>query len=307
MTNSIIFTVSIMLGYMLIGFALSKCKMVTVSHAKSMSAILIYILGPAMIIRSFLNLTYTRDNLIKIGKYFLISLLAQIVFFAILYLFLHSKYEDSRYRIMSIGGVLGNVGFLGMPVVASLFPDNPIVLVYSSINVMSMNLIVFTIGTYMITNDKKYISIKSTIANPTTIAILIALPLFIGRIHFPAEIENSIALLGKMVTPMCMLILGMRLSQAKLREVFTRPFVYITCLLKLVIYPLVVLILVSWMPWIDATAKATAIVLAMMPSGAIIESLAELYECEQELSANVVLLTTILSVITIPLMTYILI
>lgn len=107
---------------------------------------------------------------------------------------------------MSIGGVLGNVGFLGMPVLASVFPGNPIVLVYSSINVMSMNLIVFTLGTYMITNDKKYISIKGMILNPTTIAILIALPIFISGIHFPGEIENAIALLGKMVTPVCMLI-----------------------------------------------------------------------------------------------------
>ena len=128
MINSIIFTVSIMLVYMMIGFALSKSKMVVVSHAKSMSAILIYILGPAMIINSFLGLTYSKENIIRIGIYFLISLMAQIVFFVMLYLVLHRKYDDSKYRIMSIGGVLGNVGFLGMPVVASVFPNDPIVL-----------------------------------------------------------------------------------------------------------------------------------------------------------------------------------
>lgn len=307
MINSIIFTVSIMLVYMMIGFALSKSKMVVVSHAKSMSAILIYILGPAMIINSFLGLTYSKENIIRIGIYFLISLMAQIVFFVMLYLVLHRKYDDSKYRIMSIGGVLGNVGFLGMPVVASVFPNDPIVLVYSSINVMSMNLIVFTIGTYMITNDKKYVSVRNAIINPTTIAIFIALPIFISGIHFPEEIENGIALLGKMVTPMCMLILGIRLSEAKMREIFSRFFVYVTCALKLIVYPLVVFLLVRWIPGIEDAAKTTVVVLAMMPAGAIIESLAELYECQQEFSANVVLLTTILSVITIPLMTYLLV
>lgn len=307
MIRSIIFTVLIMLGYMMIGFVLSKSKKVTVSHAKSLSAILLFVLGPSMIINSFLGLTYSKENLIRIGVFFLISLLVQIIFFGILYMVLHRRYTDSRYRIMSIGGVLGNVGFLGMPVIASVFPNNPIVLVYSSINVMSMNLIVFTIGTYMITNDKKYISVRGAVLNPTTLSILVALPIFVSGIHFPGEIENAIALLAKMVTPVCMLILGMRLSEVKLKAIFSRPFVYATCLLKLVVFPVVVLLLVKWLPGIDSVCKTTVVVLAMMPAGAVIESLAELYECEQEFSANVVLLTTILSVITIPVMTYLLV
>lgn len=307
MINSIFSTVAIMLVYMMIGFALCKSKKATVSHAKSLSAILIYVLGPMMIINSFLGLTYSKENMLRIGVYFLVSLLVQVFFFGILYIVLHKKYEDSKYRIMSIGAVLGNVGFLGMPVIASVFPNEPIVLVYSSINVMSMNLIVFTIGTYMITNDRKYIAIKSAIANPTTIAILISLPLFIGKIHFPGEIENAIALLAKMVTPMCMLILGMRLSEAKLKVIFTRPFVYATCLLKLVVFPVVAFLLVKWLPGIDDICKTTVVVLAMMPAGAIIQSLSELYECEQEFAANVVLLTTILSVVTIPVMAFLLV
>lgn len=307
MINSIIFTVGIMLAYMMLGFLLSKCGKVVVSHAKSLSAILLFVLGPAMIINSFLGLTYTRENLIRIGVFFLISLFVQVVFFCILYLVLHRRYEDSRYRILSVGSVLGNVGFLGMPVIASVFPDEPIVLVYSSVNVMTMNLIVFTIGTYMITNDKKYMSLRSAILNPTTLSILVALPLFIFGIHFPAEIESAIALLGKMVTPVCMMILGMRLSEAALKAIFTRPIVYATCLLKLVVFPVVAFLLVRWLPGLDAIAKTAIVVLAMMPSGAVIESLAELYECEQEFSANVVLLTTMISIVTIPIMVFLLV
>lgn len=307
MVYSIFTTVLIMLVYMMIGFVLCKGKLAIVSHAKSLSAILIYVLGPAMIVNSFLGLTYSKENMIQIGVYFLVSLLVQVLFFTTLYLVLHKKYEDSKYRIMSIGGVLGNVGFLGMPVIASVFPNEPIVLVYSSINVMSMNLIVFTIGTYMITNDKKYISVKNAIVNPTTIAILVALPLFVGRIHFVGEIENAIALLAKMVTPVCMIILGMRLSEAKIKIIFTRPFVYATCFLKLVLFPVAAYLLLRWIPGISDMCKTTVVVLAMMPSGAIIESLAEMYECEQEFAANVVLLTTIMSVVTIPVMAYLLV
>lgn len=307
MIYSIFTTVAIMLVYMMIGFCLCKSGKAVVSHAKSLSAILIYILGPCMIINSFLGLEYSGENIIQIGIYFIVSLLVQVIFFGALYVVFSRKYNDSKYRILTVGAVLGNVGFLGMPVVASVFPGVPIVLVYSSINVMSMNLIVFTIGTFMITNDKKYISVKNAILNPTTIAIIISLPLFIFGIHFPETIESGIGLLGKMVTPICMLILGMRLSEAKLKAIFTRPFVYATCLLKLVVFPIVAFLLVHWIPWINDACKTTVVVLAMTPAGAIIQSLSELYECEQEFAANVVLLTTIISVVTIPLMAFILV
>lgn len=302
MIKLILPTVALMLVYMSIGFTLCKVKKAVVSHAKSLSAILIYVLGPMMIINSFLGLEYSTDNLIKIGTYFIVSLCVQVLFFGILYVIFRKKYNDSKYRILSVGSVLGNVGFIGMPILASVFPDTPIVLVYSSINVMSMNLIVFTIGTYMITNDKRYVTFKNAILNPTTLAIIVAMPLFIFKVDFPEFADDAIGLLGKMVTPFCMFILGMRLSEASFVKIFTRPFVYITCALKLLVFPAFAFLIVHWIPFLDDVLKGAIVVLAMTPSGAIIESLAELHECEQDFAANVVLLTTILSVITIPLM-----
>lgn len=307
MLNLIIGFVFLMLVYMLLGYALCKFGKAEVSHAKSMSGLLIYILGPAMIINSFLNLEYSTENVIKLGKYFIVSLIVQLLFFGILFLIFGKKYEDSKYRILTVGSVLGNVGFLGMPVIGSVFPLYPIVQCYSAINVMSMNLIVFTFGVFMITNDKKYISVKSAILNPTTIAILISAPLFVCGVEFNDSVASAILILAKMVTPVCMIILGMRLSACKLGEVFKRPFAYATCALKLVAFPLFALLLVNWLPFLGNVEKTTVVVLAMMPSGAIIESMAELHECEQEFAANVVLLTTILSVITIPVMTYLLV
>lgn len=300
----ILSNVAVLLVYMLMGFVLCKAKKAAVSHAKSMSGLLLFALSPAMIINSFLQLEYSHENIIKIVKCFVATLLIQILFFGVLYFILHKKYKDAKYRILTLGGVLGNVGFFGMPVVSGLFPDDPIVLCYSSINVMSMNLIVFTIGVFLITNDKKYVSLKSAVLNPTTLSILAALPLFFFNVQLPDIVESSIGVLAKMVTPMCMFILGMRLSAAKLKSLFTRPFVYATCLLKLVLFPIFAYLCVRWIPFFDDTLKATIVVLAAAPSGAVIESLAELHECEQELSANVVLLTTILSIATTPVVTY---
>lgn len=306
MITSIFTNVSLLMVYMMIGFMLCKCRKAEVSHAKSMSSLLVYVLAPAMVINSFLQLEYSEESLRNIIKCFLITLGAQLVFMAIIYAVLHKKYSDSKYRILTVGSVLGNVGFIGMPIISTVFPDEPIVLCYSSINILTMNLIVFTMGVFLITNDKKYISLKSAVLNPTTIAILISLPLFLLNVHLPDIAANTIAVFAKMVTPFCMIILGMRLSSCNLRSLFTRPFVYASAVLKLIVFPLLMFLLVHRLPVIDDVAKSALIILAMCPSGAVIESLAELHECEQELAANVVLLSTILCVITIPLMSFIL-
>lgn len=307
MFNLLFSTVFILLIYMAIGFILVKAGKASLNHVKSITGVLIYVLGPAMILNSFMKLEFSWEAFAKIGIYFFLSLIAQILFFLLIFAFLGRKYSDSKYRILTVGSVLGNVGFLGMHVISSIFPTEPIVLCYSSINVMTMNLIVFTIGTYLITNDKKYISLKSAILNPTTIALLISIPLFMANLKYPSLITQPVELLSKMSTPVCMIILGMRLANSSLKDLFSRGFVYATCLLKLIVFPVLVFFFVKLIPIDDIILKTSLVVLAMTPSGAIIESLAELHDCQQEFAANVVLLTTILCVITIPLMSMLLV
>lgn len=287
---------------MAVGFILVKTGKAKLDHVKTLTGLLVYVLGPAMIINSFLQMEFSWEAFARIGIYFVLSLAVQLIFFLLIFIVLRKKYSDSKYRILSVGSVLGNVGFLGMYILSSLFPTEPIVLCYSSINVMTMNLIVFTIGTYLITNDKKYISLKSAILNPTTLSLIVAIPLFIANLQFPEAILQPVAVLAKMSTPVCMIILGMRLANCSIKALFTRGFVYATCILKLIVFPILAFFLVKFVPLDDNILKTSIVVLAMTPSGAIIESLAELHDCQQDFAANVVLLTTILCVITIPLM-----
>lgn len=292
--------VLIMLFYLAIGYVLTKFDKACDKHARTISSLLLYVCGPAMIISAFDSLTYNTQDLIQMGLFFIATLVLQIVVILIIFLILRKKYDDAKYRILTFGAACGNVGFFGLPLVNGLFPDYPIVSCYSSVYVMSMNLIAFTLGVFLITQDKKYVSIKAAILNPTTLAILVALPLYIFNIHFPSTISSTFSLLGKMTTPLCMIVLGLRLSAMKLKDVFTRPFAYLCCLLKLIVFPLFAYLCVYFIPGLDQTFKVCILALSAAPSGAIILSLAELHQTEQELCANVVLLSTLLCVITIP-------
>ncbi len=308
--------VAISLLFIIPGFILCKFKKATASHLSTLSAILVFVCGPCMVIYSFYKASLGANELgldkLSLGLnmlYFgLVTLFLQIVFTIILYFIFKRKYEDAKYRLLTGASVLGNVGFFGLPLVEALVPNNPYVACYSSVFVMSMNILAFTVGVFCLTKDKQYISLKKAIINPTGIAILIAIPIYIfadklGGNKFSDTFWESVNLLGKMTTPLCMLILGIRLAVTNLKEIFTRYFVYLISVLKMVVFPVFSFLAVAFLPFFDDTFKISVLILSATPCASIILNLAEMHHSEEELAANCVLVSTLLCILTMPLVT----
>ena len=136
----------------------------------------------------------------------------------------------------------------------------------------------------------------------------ISLPLFFLKINSNMLGEFSIifSLLAKMTTPICMIMLGCRLAYANFKNLFNRSFVYIACIVKLIIFPLISYLIIYFIPFFDDVFKASIFVLTACPSAALVASIAELYQIEEENAANVVLFSTVICVITLPLLMLIL-
>ena len=293
--------VSWMLVYIGLGFLLVKAGWGESAHARSISGILIYFCGPAMVINAFQGMVYSAEEARRIGLFFVVTLAIQALAVGLMALALRKRLGEAKYRILSIAAVLGNVGFLGLPLVTRLFPRDPVVACYSMAYILSMNLIVFTLGVYMITRERKYMSLRGAVLNPTTLAILAALPLYFFKVRLPDPVLEPLAALSRLTVPLCMMVLGMRLASMNLRTLFTQPFAYVGSMLKLVLYPLLAYGCVQLVPGLDPVFKASVLALSAVPSGAIILSLAEQHRCEQEISASVLLMSTLLCAVTIPL------
>lgn len=304
MSFSVTFTNVLMtLLYILPGYAMCKAKKASAEHLSTMSAILVYICAPCMVVSSFIGLEYDPGQARDMVLFFLITLALQAIFMMTLFLLLRKKYDDSRYRIVTIGSVLGNVGFFGLPLIRALLPDNPEVLCYSSIYVISMNILVFTMGVYCLTKNTRYLSLRAAILNPSMAGLVIGVPIYLlglGK-QIPQPLTNGLSLLGTMTTPVCMVILGVRLATVSWKALFSRPFVYLACLGKLVIFPLFCYGMVSLLP-VDAALKTSVFILSATPCASIILNMAEMHHSETELSANCVLLSTLLCIVTIPLL-----
>lgn len=295
--------VLITLLYIVPGFLLCKAKKAAADHLSTMSAVLIYICSPCMIVNSFFQLDFSWSELGNMGLFFVITLVLQSVFMLVLYFLFRKKYEDSKYRILTIGAVLGNVGFFGLPIVRAVLPDFPEAVCFSSVYVASMNILVFTVGVFCLTNDRKFMKLRTAVLNPTTIAVLISLPLYYFgvRQYLPELLLNSVSLLGNMTTPLCMVILGIRLATVSLKKLFTRPMIYVICACKLLLFPLFCYAAVVLLP-LDFSVKASVLVLSSVPCASVILNMAEIHKSETELAANCVLLSTLLCFLTIPLL-----
>ncbi len=293
------------LVYIFPGFVLGKMKKTLPEHLPGLSGLLLYVCSPCMHVTAYISIECTRENLIGMGLFFMGSLFFQAAFMGLIFLIFKRRFEDSRFRVMTIGSVLGNVGYFGLPIVRSLFPANPEVAVYSCMNILSMNIIVFTIGVYCLTRKKKYLSLKSAILNPTGFGFAVGFPLFLlgASGWLPPLLQSAVKLVGDMSTPLCMMILGVRLTVVSWKKLFTRPVVWLTCLGKLLVFPLFVFVLTFFFPYlgIDPSFRGSLVILAGAPCAAVILTLAELHKSETELAANSILLSTIFCFATIPL------
>lgn len=293
--------------YILPGYIICRMGKVSPQHQSSLSGVLVYGCSPCLVISSFLALDYSAENLINMGLFFVITLLLQAAFMLALYLVLRRRYADSRFRILTIGSVLGNCGFFGLPLVRALLPGHPEVLCYSCMYVLTMNILVFTAGVYCLTQERRFLSLRSALVNPSMFGFAVGLPLFLlgGKNWMPALLTDGLSLLGSMTTPLCMMILGIRLATVDLAALFKRPFVYLVCLGKLVVFPLFCYAVVRLMP-VPESFRASLLILSAVPCASIIFNMAEIHHSETELSANCVMLSTLLCLFTIPLVTRVL-
>jgi len=292
------------LFYIFPGYALSKMKKASALHLSTLSAVLIYVCGPCLHISAFLSMDFSWEGLKNMGVFFVATFILQAAFMALLYFIFRRRRQDVIYRIFTIASTLGNVGFFGLPVIRALLPENPEVACYSGIYCISMNILVFTMGVFCLTNDKKYMSLRAALLNPTMLGFAVALPLHMltARNFIPPLILNAVQLLGSTSTPLCMIILGIRLAQTPVRQLFSRPLVYGASLSKLLAFPLFCYLAVLPLP-LPLSFKASILILSATPCASIILNLAEMHRCEAEFPANCVLVSTLLCFLTIPALT----
>ncbi len=297
-----IITVGIMLLYSLPGFALVKAKKIKAESISAFAAVLMYVCQSCLVVYSFQQVDYSPKLFKEMLIFFAFGLFVQSLIIITYYLIFRKRYEDVKYRIVTIAGVFGNCAFMGVPLLEKLLPDYPQAVAFSAVYSISMNLLGWTVASAIIANDKNYIKLKNFFLNPSVIALYMALPLFFCGIEIGGtQAGTAVFLLARMTTPLCMLIMGMRLASVPLKPIVTRKLNYLVLFLKQLIMPLLGLIVIFFLP-IDTNMKLTFYIICCCPVASVVLNFSELLGQGQEMAANLVLLGTFSSIVTIPIM-----
>ena len=289
--------------YIIPGFICCKTKIAKAEHLSSLSAILVYVCSPCMVVSSFMETKRSLYNIGQIMLFFVVALAIQAVLTFVLYGLFKKKFQDVKYRMLTVSFGLGNAGFFGIPIIKALLPGHPEVACFACVYIVGMNMLTFTIGAYCLTGDKKRMTLKKAFLNPPFISLIVALIMYAlnAQSVMPTLLADALSLLSKTTTPLCMIILGIRLASVSFKKLFSRLYVYIICACKLLVFPFACLVIVYFLP-LDPIFKAAMFILGGTPCAAVMLNIAEMYDGETELAANCVLLSTLLCVFTIPIL-----
>jgi predicted permease len=299
--------VLVTLFYLVPGVILKKMGKAKEEHLSTLSAILVYVGTPFLILSSFMAMDFSWDGVRNMGIFFLATLILQCLFMGATRLILGKRrFAEGKYRLLTIGSVMGNVGFFGIPIVTALLPDHPEAACYAAMYSLSMNVLAFTVGVFCLTGEKKYMSVKAAIFNPTVFGFVLAVPFYVFGLRnvLPAALTGAIEAIKGMTTPVCMFILGIRLASAEFRQIWNKPVVYGTVFLKLLVFPLFSYAAVS-LPFLGLpdSLRWTVLILSSVPCASILLSLSELHHTEPDLAADCILVSTLVCFLTIPLLT----
>lgn len=298
-------TVITMFAILVVGFVLGKMGVINSTASKNLSKLIIMIGQPALIIHSIIGKTYSPDNL----KLALVSLAFGLIIhiiMAIIAYFSCMKIKDPDDRkITEFAMVFGNIGFLGIPVMGALFPENGAFV--STFFIVSFNILLWIVGLGIMARkrDDIKLTVRKAIINKGTVPSLIGFVIFLIPSVFPSFsiptfAGDTISYIASLCTPISMLIIGALLSGRTVKQVFGSGKVYYLCLFKLLIIPVffaVVLKLIGvsdfWVLFITAVSA--------MPSASATSMFAELYDTAPGYSAQCVGTSTLLSLATMPL------
>ncbi len=301
-------SVLVLMAYAVPGFLFVRTRALSASQIPPFSKVLLYACQPCLQFYAFQTADCTPELLGRMGLFFLFCTGLQLLMLLAMTCALRFRLKEACRRACAIGGVFGNVGFLGIPLLQALLPEEivPEAVALSAVFSLSMNLIAWTCGLFLLTGEKRHIRARALLANPSMLTFYVAFPLFLLHLRLPAVALDAVTLLGRMSTPVCMIVLGMRLACTPFRRIVCDGYAWLACAGKLLVMPLLAWVGTAFLP-LPPVFCATLFLLGCCPTASVTQNLAELFlppEATEARStaADAILLSNLLCIFTIPLL-----
>lgn len=283
----------IMFIYLLIGYSLYRRKLITAQGSGEIGKVLLYVIMPVAIMKSYMK-EYSGEMLTG----FLISLLAAFASL-MLSMLVSTLVFRGKSTVRQFGAAFSNAGFIGIPLVQMTLGDEAVFYVASFVALL--NILQWTYGVFIITGDKSQVSLKKITTNPIVISFIVGLLLFFLPVEIPEMVTNVIGTLAAMNGPLAMIILGAYLAQVRLKELFMDRLTYLCAAVRLLLIPVLTIVLFWVVPDKYGTIRLAVMLAAAAPVGSNVAIFAQLFHKEYTDAVKDVCLSTLFSILTMPL------
>ena len=299
MSGIILHQTIVMLLLMLVGVLCRKTGIISSAANKELSAFVIQIVNPAVIFMSY-QADYETRLVRNLLICFVLSAAVMGVMIAAAYLLIRSR-EGRETAIERFSSIYSNCGFMGIPLVNSLFGSEGVFYLTAFITVF--NLVVWTHGLIMLTGERDMKKLIKVFCSPTILSIFLGIACFFLRIRLPEIPSSALGFIVSLNTPLAMIVSGITMSETNLSTLLKQSGVYRVCIIKLLVIPLVVSALVSLTALIpvDEKVRMTVLVAASAPPAAVCTLQCLKYGKNSQYASQIFTAGTILSVITLPL------
>lgn len=295
------------------GILAYRFKILNNSAKEVFNKLVFYITLPLLIITKLSSLTFSNEILrnglmIIIGTYFI--LFVQLIIGKLTAKFF--KLERPQAAIHSLHTMLGNIVFLGFPLLDALFPGGEAIL-YAAIYQLAMNTVMWTYGVYALNPASKGRGLQNLkkLVNPNTVALTLGLLMMIFGVRLPKLLQVSLGGLGQTTLYLAMIYIGILLAQIKIRNMLNRVDVFVLSFNKLFLLPIIFIFIFRFLIGalnlpMNNIAFSVLILEAAMPCMTILVLLAKQFGADDELAMKNFVVSTILSLISLPFVLYLL-
>lgn len=285
-----------------VGFVADKTGLFTEKAARLCTDLMFYIITPAKIVQSFLNMEFNRESAMNLLLAAAFGVVLHVISAGISF-GVFNKSPVKRSAVLKYSSAYGNCGYMALPMSYAMLGNEGVF--YSSVIMMTFHLFSFTHGVWIMSRsdsgERAKFNFRNILVNPGTIALVIGLPLYLLRVKLPGMIGTPIDYLAELNTPLAMLIFGTYLANANFKSAFKEWRILCVAAIKLLVLPLACM-LVFKLCGVTGDMLVALIIAASAPSANITVVFAAKYDKDTGLASQTVAIVSLLSIITMPLM-----
>ena len=289
------FSFLIMIG---VGYAITKKKMMDHHTNRQISKMIADVFNPLLGISSAINSIglIQSDMMVKVAW----IAVAMFLIFIILGLLLTPLFakEDSQVKMYRLMFVFSNLAFIGIPLVSGVIGSEYVV--YVTEFMMVYTIILYSYGIIVLEGKFSLKSLKNMV-NPGIISGIIAVLIIVYEIQLPVFLKTAITYLGSIASPLALVAVGFTVAQSDLKKIFCQPKLYVFSIMKLLVIPLLMLPFLRLLQ-IDRNTMAVCMILFGMPVGNLPLILANERGIDASVCSSMIILSTLLCVISIPVL-----